>query len=125
MAAPYQVNISIGAGTGFAQEFSIANPDGSPVVITGFKFFGNLAKHPTAIDAIASTSGSMVYDYFPFTTRIVNGNSGVYEISMSPGDTAKLQEGKYVYNVVMQDSSGDKTSVISGLAFVDVAFGSI
>ena len=125
MAAPYQVNITISAGVSFAQQFTITNPDGSPVVITGFKFFGNLAKHPTAIDASVSTSGSMVYEYFPFTSRIVNGTSGVYEISMSSGNTSKLQEGKYVYNVVMQDLSGDKTSVLSGLAFVDVAFGSI
>ena len=125
MAAQYQVNISIQAGTDFAQEFTVSNPDLSPVNITGCQFFANLAKHPTAIDAAVSTSGSPVYKYISFDTRIVNGVAGIYSISLSASNTSKLQEGKFVYNVVMQDINGEKISVVSGLAFVDVAFGAL
>ena len=123
MASPYTVNINVNAGVDFSQQFTITGPDLAPVDITGYKFYAQLAKHPTAIDANVSTSGSPVYEYRPFTTRVISGTAGTYSISMDSTNTSKLEEGKYVYNIIMEDLSGDKTSVISGLAFVDVAFG--
>ena len=123
MAAPFTVNINISAGADFTQQFTITNPDLSPVNITGYKFYANLAKHLTSIDANVSTSGSKKYMYHPFTTNIDSGTKGTYSISMSATNTSKLLEGKYMYNVIMEDLNGDKTSVITGLSFVDVAFG--
>jgi len=125
MAAQYQVNITVSAGADFTQEYTVTSPDNVPVDITGYKFFANLAKHPTAIDAAVSTSGSPVYAYVPFTTLVVDGKKGIYNITLTSAQTSKLQEGKYVYNVVMQDLNGEKSSVVGGLAFVDVAFGGI
>ena len=103
MAPQFQVNINVSAGVDFNQEFVIQNPDGSPVVITECTFAANLAKHPTAVDAAVSTSGTPVRTYVPFTTSVVDGVGGKYSIALTPTQTAKLQEGKYVYNVVMQD----------------------
>ena len=125
MAAQFQVNISIAAGADFTQEYTVTSPDSLPVDITGYKFSANLAKHPTAIDAAVSTSGSPVYKYIPFTTNIVSGVNGLYTITMLANETSKLQEGKYVYNVVMTDLDGEKSNLIGGIAFVDVAFGGI
>ena len=125
MAAAYQVNITIAAGVDFAQEYTVTNPDQSPADITGYKFFANLAKHPNAIDAAVSTSGTKVYEYIPFSTTINSGEGGKYAIALSPSQTSKLSEGKYVYNIVMEDLNGEKTSVVSGLAFVEVAFGAL
>ena len=125
MAAQYQVNITVSAGVDFTQEYTVTSPDNVPVDITGYKFFANLAKHPTAIDAAISTSGSPVYTYVPFTTLVVDGKKGIYNITLTSAQTSKLQEGKYVYNVVMQDLNSEKSSVVGGLAFVDVAFGGI
>ena len=123
MAPQFQVNISISAGADFTQEFIINNPDASPVDLTGSTFFANLAKSPTAIDAMVSTSGTPVYKYVTFTTNVVDPLKGIYSIALSTTQTSKLEEGKYVYNVVLQDVNGNKTSAMSGLAFVDVAFG--
>ena len=123
MASPFTVNINVNAGTDFTQQFTITNPDLSPVDITGYKFYANIAKHPTAVDATVSTSGNPKYAYTPFTTKVDSGTAGTYSISLSSTASSKLVEGKYVYNIIMEDLSGDKTSVISGLAFVDVAFG--
>jgi len=125
MAPQFQVNINISAGADFTQDFIINNPDASPVNLTGYTFFANLAKHPTAIDAAVSTSGTPVYKYVPFTTNVVDAATGRYSITMLSAQTSKLAEGKYVYNVIMQDVNGDKTSVMSGLAFVDIAFGAL
>ena len=123
MAAQFQVNITISAGADFTQEYTVTSPDGLPVNITGYKFFANLAKHPTAIDATVSTSGAPAYNFIPFTTNIVSGVSGTYSITMLAKDTSKLAEGKYVYNVVMEDLDGERTNLTGGIAFVDVAFG--
>ena len=79
----------------------------------------------TAIDAAASTSGSPVYKYIPFSTNVVSGADGLYSLTMLSNETSKLQEGKYVYNVVMTDLDGEKSNLIGGVAFVDVAFGGI
>ena len=125
MAVQFQVNISISAGADFTQEYSVTAPDLSPVNITGYKFFANLAKHPTAIDAAVSTSGTPVYKYVSFITRVVDGINGKYSITLSATETSKLAEGKYVYNIIMEDLNSEKTSVVSGVAFVDVAFGSL
>ena len=125
MAVQFQVNISISAGADFTQEYSVTAPDLSPVDITGYKFFANLAKHPTAINAAVSTSGSPVYKYVSFDTNIVSGALGLYSITLLATETSKLAEGKYVYNIIMEDLDGEKSSLVSGVAFVDVAFGAI
>ena len=125
MASPFQVNINISAGVDFTQQFTVNNPDFSPVDITGFKFLAKLAKHPTSIDAMTSTSGTPVYNYVTFDTSIVDGKKGIYSISLVSAKTSLLAEGKYVYSVVMQNTSGEKSPAIEGISFVDVAFGAL
>ena len=125
MAPQFQVNINVSAGVDFNQEFVIQNPDSSPVIITECKFAANLAKHPTAIDAMVSTSGTPVRTYVPFTASVVDGVGGKYSIALTSSQTSKLEEGKYVYNVVMTDVNGDTQNIMSGLAFVNVAFGAL
>lgn len=125
MAAQFQVNITISAGADFTQEYTVTTPDNFPVNITGYKFYANLAKHPTAINAAVSTSGNKLYSYTPFITRVVNGVAGVYSITLPASETSKLPEGKYQYNVIMENLDGEKINVIGGVAFVDVAFGAV
>ena len=125
MAPQFQVNINIAAGVDFNQEFVINNPDGSPVVITDCTFAGKLAKHPTAIDARVSTSGAPVRTYVSFTASVVDGVGGKYSLALTPAQTSLLEEGKYVYSVVMTDVNGDTQEVMAGLAFVNVAFAAL
>ena len=88
MASPYTVNINVNAGTDFSQQFTITGPDLAPVDITGYKFYAQLAKHPTAVDANVSTSGNPKYAYTPFVTRIDSGTAGTYSISMTSTNTS-------------------------------------
>ena len=125
MAVQFQVNISISAGADFTQEYSVNDPNLAPVDITGYKFFAKLAKHPTSIDAMTSTSGTPVYNYVTFDTSIVDGKKGIYSISLGSAKTSLLAEGKYVYSVVVQNTSGEKSPAIEGISFVDVAFGAL
>ena len=123
MAVQFQVNVKISAGVDFKHEFSLTNPDRSPMDITGCKFYGRVAKHPTSIDATKSTRDKVVPKMFPLTCSVIDGEGGIFCMSMVKARTSQLSEGKYVYDVVMTDRNGDTSSVVNGLAFVDPAFG--
>ncbi len=62
---------------------------------------------------------------FPFATSVVEEGNGTYSISLTPEQTGNLEEGKYVYSVSMMNVNGVITETISGLAFVDNAFGNL
>ena len=118
----YQVNITISSGVNFSQDFTVANPDMTPVNITGCKFAAKLSKHPMSVDAVNSTSQNRVQKALAFKCGVVDGTGGVVNIFMNGKTTEALPEGKYVYNVVMQDRNGNTSEVVGGLAFVEKAF---
>ena len=125
MAIQYQVNIQITAGCDFRQEYTLGNPDLSPKIITGATFKAGLSKHAVSINAHESTKDEPVYKIIPFATSVVDGNGGVYSIGLTAEQTQKLEEGKYMYNVVMVDVNGTTTEVLTGLAFVEKGFASL
>ena len=118
-----QVNLNIDAGTDFTKQFSVKNDDQTAKDLTGYTFTARLAKHSRAMDADGSTSAAPVWRFVDFTTTIDNATGGLYSISLASTNTVKLEEGKYVYNIVMSDASDNHTSIVEGLVFVDVAFG--
>ena len=119
----FQVNINISAGLSFRQEFTLANPDKSPVDLTGASFTGALSKYQRSMNAVLTTSTDPVYERIYFECEVVNAQLGVYCIKLTPQQTSKLLEGKYVYNVVMKNINGELLPAVSGLVFVEVAFG--
>ena len=121
--AAYQVNIVISAGCSFRQEFTLTNPDRSPVNLSGASFTGALSKYERAQNAVLSTSTDPVFDRIYFDCEIVNVEMGVYCIKLTADQTTKLLEGKYLYNVVMRNVNGETFPTVQGLAFVQVAFG--
>lgn len=125
MAIQYQVNLQVTAGCDFRQEFTLANPDSTPKVITGATFKAGLSKHAVSINAHESTRDEPVYNIVAFTTSVVDGEGGIYSIGLTAEETQKLEEGKYVYNVVLKDVNGTITEVVSGLVFVEKGFASL
>lgn len=123
MAATFQVNISITAGAAFSQQFTITNSDMTPTDLTGYTFSAYIAKHEEALNAVKSTSAAPVWKFLQFTTTVTTPASGVYTINLTPEQSEKLEEGKYVYSVVMTDTENVVTEVVKGLAFVNKAFG--
>jgi hypothetical protein len=123
MAALHQLNLQMSAGTSFSQTFSVTEPDGSPTDITDYTFYAKLAKHESAINAEESTSSSPVWRNVPFTTAITDATGGKYSISMDSAVNVKLEEGKYVFSIVMEDTSSVRTEILAGLVFVDRGFG--
>lgn len=121
MAVQYQVNLRVSAGVDFNHEFYLTNADRTPMNITGCHFTANIAKHTRSILATRSTALRPVMNYIPCKTRVVDGQGGVFAISLSEQGTSMLKEGKYVYDVVMHDQRGISSNVVNGLVFVDIA----
>jgi len=120
MASTFGVNIQLTAGSDFGQEFYLANPDKSPMDITGCKFTAYFTKNPGAINAVESElPGSPVYQASPMNTSVVNGKGGVYSLGLPKETTLGFQQGKYVYAVNMTDVNGNKQQVLNGLLFID------
>lgn len=122
MATP-QLNLSISAGANFSQSFNISNADSSVADLAGQNVIARMAKHPSAIDALASTSTTPVFDYIQFSTNIVNASIGQCVISLTAEETAQIQEGKYVYSVLLDDGQGTCVEILHGLVFVRPVIG--
>ena len=101
----------------------MTNPDKTPVNLVGATFSANLAKHSMSQDALAENGP--VYKFTPFEASVVDASSGSYSITLTPDQTSLLEEGKYVYSVSMTNVNGVVIETISGLAFVDNAFGNL
>lgn len=123
MTLPQQVNITLQACADFSKTYSLKNDDGSAKDLTNHTFTANIAKHTSAINAVTSTSTTEVNKYTALTTSIVNATGGTLSISLTETQTKSLDEGKYVYSIVMNDGSGNYSEVFRGLVFVTRAFG--
>ena len=121
MATQYEVNIAINAGTDFNQSFFLANPDFTATDLTGCLVFGGIAKHSNAIDALKE--GDKTTAATLFETSIPDPQSGHYAIALDALETDKLEEGKYVYSVIIQFPDDRLVEATSGLVFVSKAFG--
>ena len=122
MANQFQVNLQLQTGADFYQEFYLRNDDMSPIDLTGISLFATLQKHSRSVDANSVNSDRV---YTRFKTEIVDAPGGTYAITLGRGESNKLREGKYVYDITMIDPQGQFTPVASGLMFVDVGFGII
>lgn len=101
----------------------MTNPDKTPVNLVGATFSANLAKHSMSQDALVENGP--VYKFTPFDASVVDASNGSYSITLTPDQTSLLEEGKYVYSVSMTNVNGVVIETISGLAFVDNAFGNL
>ena len=122
MASQIQQNITISAGVPFTKQFTALNEDRSPKDLTGYTVSARMAKHNKAVNAVTTKNTAPVWKYIDFTGAVVNPTAGTYSISLSAETTTKLNEGKYVFNIVFNDGSDNYTNVMEGLAFVDAAF---
>jgi hypothetical protein len=105
MAVP-SVNIVIERGTDYQEVFTVNNPDGSPLDLTGHSGVSKIKKHP---ESITSTS---------FNVGIVSA-AGQVIVSLANTITSNLNPGRYYYDVIVISSVGKKTKVVDGMVIVN------
>lgn len=53
-----------------------------------------------------------------FSAVITNASTGRITIELSATQTASLKQGRYVYDIVIENSQGEKTKLVEGSAIV-------
>ena len=99
-------NIYIDQGSDFTTVISLTDSNGDILNLTGY----------TALAQIRKTYGSTTLTG-TFTTALV-ANTGQLTLTLADSVTAAMDSGRYVYDVLLTDGSGDKTRVLEGQAIL-------
>lgn len=105
MSVP-SVNIVVEQGTDYQEVFTVNNPDGSPLDLTGHTGVAKIRKHP---ESLSSTS---------FNVGIVSA-AGQVVVSLANTVTSNLKSGRHYYDVIVVSVSGKKTKVVDGMVLVN------
>ena len=97
-------NIYIDQGADFQTVISLTDSNSDALNLTGY----------SALAQIRKTYGSTTIAA-TFTT-VLTADSGQLALSLTDTVTAAMGSGRYVYDVVLTDGSGDKTRVLEGQA---------
>ena len=99
-------NIYIDQGSDFTTVISLTDSNNDALNLTGY----------SAIAQIRKTYGSTTIAG-TFTTSLTT-DSGQLTLSLTDVVTAAMTSGRYVYDVLLTDGSGDKTRVLEGQAIL-------
>tara|TARA_A100001035_G_C27351351_1_gene307221 strand:+ start:87 stop:419 length:333 start_codon:yes stop_codon:yes gene_type:complete len=100
-------NIFIDQGADFTTTVTVTDSNGDAVSLVGYSAAAQIRK---------SYSSSTSTD---FTTSISNASGGEITITLSDTQTAALEAGRYLYDVLITASGGDKTRVVEGQVTVN------
>jgi hypothetical protein len=107
MAAVYVNNLVINSGSDFSQSFALEGINNSPLNLTGYQVNAQMRKWAGSSTSITFTTSIE----FPSTV-------GKILISLSSEETLDIKPGRYVYDVLITDSFGQKNKVIEGMVLV-------
>ena len=99
-------NIYIDQGSDFSTIISLTDSNNDALNLTGY----------SAIAQIRKTHGSTTIAG-TFATTLV-ANTGQVTLNLTDVVTAAMGSGRYVYDVLLTDGSGDKTRVLEGQAIL-------
>ena len=100
-------NIFIDQGADFTTTVTVTDSNGDAVSLVGYSVTAQIRKSYSS-----STSTA-------FTTSISNASGGEITITLSDTQTAALEAGRYLYDVLITASGGDKTRVVEGQVTVN------
>ena len=105
--AVFTNNLIIYTGTDYDQIFVLANEDSeSALNLTTYTGYAKMKRHGSA-----STSTS-------FSVSNTDATNGKLKIALTASQTESLTPGRYYYDIVLKNSSGENIRVIEGEVFV-------
>ena len=105
--AVYVSNLTVNTGTTFSQIFTLESADtNSATDLTGFTASAQMRKHPGSSSATN------------FTTSIINATAGRIRVGLTTSQTSVLKPGRFMYDVLITDTSGEVTRVLEGSVLV-------
>ena len=101
-------NIFIDQGANFSTTVTIEDGNSSALDLTGYTALAQIRKTYQSTTATDFTS-----------TFAADRTTGLITISLTDTQTAALEEGRYVYDLLITDLSGTKTRVVEGIVTVN------
>lgn len=101
MANPGYLDLFIPQGATYNTSVSLTDVNGSPINLA-FYTINSIIKKSYITSNIAAT----------FTVSVSNSNGGIIELSLSRHTTANLTPKRYVYDVLLIDTSNDSANRI-------------
>jgi len=105
--AVFAANFTIERGTDFETEFSLKDNDGLPFNLTNYRVFAKIRKHRQSETSIAFRTG--------FLSRV----DGRITLTLPRWFSSKLKPGRYVYDVIVEDSNFKQKVVLEGDIIVE------
>ena len=103
----YVAIIVINGGADFSQTYDLADQNtNSAKDLTNHAVASQMRKHAAAVGVTT------------FTTTIVNASAGQVRIGFTTSQTAALEPGRYVYDLMLTAPDNSMTRIIEGLALV-------
>ena len=105
--AVYVSNLTVNTGTTFSQIFTLESAaTNSATDLTGFTATAQMRKHPGSSSAT------------DFSTQIINATGGRIRVGLTTSQTSSLKPGRFMYDVLITDTSGEVTRVLEGSVLV-------
>ena len=106
MPAGYQ-ELFLEQGSNFSTSISLDQADGSPFVLTGSQIKAAMKKSYYSSNTTAN-----------FVVQVNDPTEGVILLSLPYANTANISAGRYVYDVLIKDSSNTVIRVLEGVVNV-------
>jgi hypothetical protein len=94
---PYAVNLTLNGGATFKNIFTVKNPNGTPLNFQGWTGSSQMTK--------SVSIGSTGYPDATFAVGFTSAAGGKIQISLGSTSTRLLEEGRYVYDVLVSSGS--------------------
>lgn len=101
-------NLYVDQGTDFNAQITIYDDNNSPWNLTGYTGAAKIRK-----SYYSSTSVDFAVSF------AVARNTGTVILELTAAQTTSLEQGRYLYDVVLTNSSGKKTRVIEGIVTIN------
>ena len=99
-------NLVIDQGTTFSSIVTLTDQIGSPLNLTGYTVASQFRKSYQSSTAIS------------FTASIYDANAGKVRLQLSPEDTTDVKAGRYLYDIELTSSGGEKSRALEGLVIL-------
>jgi hypothetical protein len=107
MAASYVANLIINQNSDFSEIFNLEDPNSNSALnLTGYSVFSHMKKH--------SSSSSHV----SLNATIHNAPLGQIRVGLSTTQTQSLKPGRYIYDVIVINTTGVTQRFIEGMVLV-------
>lgn len=100
-------NLTIDQGSSFAAEVTIYTELKAFFDLTNYTASGQIRKAPTSANASAT-----------FLCQILSPTGGKINFSLTDEQTAALKPGRYMYDIVISNNSGEKFRAVEGIVTV-------